>query len=98
VVFIFSQTIAEVLPFVVSGIPWAQPQVMKYGGFVFIALVFWLFLSTRFPAGAESDSRSEGHSSCWTPSGASRGRLFLGTTKPQPRSPLISPSEKMDLV
>jgi hypothetical protein len=47
VVFIFLQTIAEVLPFVASWTPWTQPQAMKYGGFVFIALVLWLFLSWR---------------------------------------------------
>jgi hypothetical protein len=47
VVFIFSHTMAEVLPFVVSGIPWTQPQAMKYGGFVIIALALWLLLSWR---------------------------------------------------
>jgi hypothetical protein len=47
VAFIFLQTIAEVLPFVVSWAPWTQPQAMKYGGFVFIALVLWLFFSWR---------------------------------------------------
>jgi hypothetical protein len=47
VIFIFLQMTAEVLPFVVSRIPWTQPQAMKYGGFVFIALGVWLFLSWR---------------------------------------------------
>jgi hypothetical protein len=47
VVFIVLQTMAEVLPFVVSSVPWTQPQAMKYGGFVFIALALWVFLSWR---------------------------------------------------
>jgi hypothetical protein len=47
VVFIFLQTLAEVLPLVVPGTPWTQPQAMKYGGFVFIALALWVFLSWR---------------------------------------------------
>jgi len=47
VVFIFLETTAEVLPLFVSGIPWTQPQAMKYGGFVFIALALCLFFSWR---------------------------------------------------
>jgi hypothetical protein len=46
-VFILLQTTAEVLPLLVSGIPWTQPEAMKYGGFVFIALALWLFFSWR---------------------------------------------------
>jgi hypothetical protein len=46
VVFIVLQTIAEVLPFA-ANVPWTQPQAMRYGGFVFIALVLWLLLSWR---------------------------------------------------
>jgi hypothetical protein len=47
VALIFLQTLAEVLPDVVSGIPWTQPQAMEYGGFVFIAAVLWVFLVRR---------------------------------------------------
>jgi hypothetical protein len=36
VILICLQTAAEVLPVVASGVPWTQPQAMKYGGFVFI--------------------------------------------------------------
>jgi len=39
VVLICLQTAVEVLPDVVSGLPWTQPQAMKYGGFVFIVAV-----------------------------------------------------------
>jgi hypothetical protein len=46
VVFVVLQTIAEVLPFA-ADVPWTQPQAMRYGGFVFIALVLWLLLSWR---------------------------------------------------
>jgi hypothetical protein len=47
VVFIVLQTMAEVLPDLVADVPWTQPQAMKYGGFVFIVLAFWVFLSWR---------------------------------------------------
>lgn len=45
-VFIVLQTTAEVLPFATS-VPWTQPQAMKYGGFVFIALALWALLTWR---------------------------------------------------
>jgi hypothetical protein len=51
VALIFLQTLAEVLPDVVSGIPWTQPQAMEYGGVVFIAAVLWVFLARRPPRG-----------------------------------------------
>jgi hypothetical protein len=51
VALIFLQTLAEVLPDVVSGIPWTQPQAMEYGGVVFIAVVLWVFLVRRSPRG-----------------------------------------------
>jgi hypothetical protein len=44
VVLICLQTAAEVLPLVVPGVPWTQPQAMKYGGFVFIVGVAVLAL------------------------------------------------------
>jgi hypothetical protein len=49
VALIFLQTLAEVLPDVVSGIPWTQPQAMEYGGLVFIAVVLWALLVPRSP-------------------------------------------------
>jgi hypothetical protein len=49
VALIFLQTLAEVLPDVVSGIPWTQPQAMEYGGLVFIAVVLWALLVRRSP-------------------------------------------------
>jgi hypothetical protein len=51
VALIFLQTLAEVLPDVVSGIPWTQSQAMEYGGVVFIAAVLWVFLARRPPRG-----------------------------------------------
>jgi hypothetical protein len=43
VVLICLQTAAEVLPDSVSGVPWTQPQAMKYGGFVLIVvLTAWI--------------------------------------------------------
>jgi hypothetical protein len=51
VALIFLQTLAEVLPDVVSGMPWTQPQAMEYGGLVFIAVVLWVFLVRRSARG-----------------------------------------------
>jgi hypothetical protein len=39
VILIVLQTAAEVVPSVFSGIPWTQPQAMRYGGFVLIAVL-----------------------------------------------------------
>jgi hypothetical protein len=47
VVLIFLQTVLEVLPSVVRGVPWTQPELMEYGGFVLIATVVWMFLGRR---------------------------------------------------
>jgi hypothetical protein len=48
VILICLQTAAEVLPVVASGVPWTQPQAMKYGGFVFIVAVAVLVLRWFF--------------------------------------------------
>ena len=47
VVLIFLQTVLEVLPSVVRGVPWTQPEMMEYGGLVLIATVLWMFLGRR---------------------------------------------------
>jgi len=47
VVQIFLQTVLEVLPSVVRGVPWTQPEMMEYGGLVLIATVLWMFLGRR---------------------------------------------------
>jgi len=56
VLLIVLQTAAEVLPFVASGIPWTQPQAMKYGGFVFIfAVALWFLWWLRLRRSSRSD-------------------------------------------
>jgi hypothetical protein len=48
VVLLVLQTLAEVLPSLAAGIPWTQPQAMKYGGIVFAAVLVAVVLRLLF--------------------------------------------------